>query len=291
MELNEFCEAHALEIVERLHGEGKGMSLVSVNGDQVTSWFPTIIGLEIEVRAHGAAILEAARMTPPGSDLVARYRDNVVEQQEHLKAKAASGAQEARHREELQRLLELADTVPARLFLPLGTIVRLNKDFALPPYWALGDFIAQVNPVAGPLGVVTQNAPGGETSVLVRFPDGQRMANGEIHLPADNHDTHGKYMSVADLEVVGHSSTLDGREWFGPEYATTHRYSDEDGEGSHMNLLVRGFERGPMVLSISDDGDCSVFSEAEFRSDIAPELSEASVASSELGCPVTVPRI
>lgn len=98
-------------------------------------------------------------------------------------------------------------------------------------------------------------------------------------------------MSVDDLEVVGHSETLDGAKWLSPDYSATHHSAAEDIEDGHMNLLVEGFERGPMVLSLDSDGECTFLGEAEFRSDVEHELVEIQIAPKNSAIPEKNKRI
>lgn len=168
MSINDFCRINGLQLIEHPDGHRKGIALISVEGHLVTPFIPSLIGLEIEVRENADAITAAAHMSQPSDELVDRFRAEISKQQKKLEMSAAFPENLQAHRNELARLTDLANAAPSRLFLPIGTVVRMKRDFDLPPFWALESFLFQVRPVAGNLGVVTRSAPGGECGVLPR---------------------------------------------------------------------------------------------------------------------------
>lgn len=232
------------------------------------------------------AILVADRVITPSEETITRYRANLKKAEAEING--SRPARLAKHAEllphagneivdevlshlkrvidaaplhlaEIERCRSLAANAPSRLFLPLGTSVRLKREWNVPDHYAIDPSLLSYiaahrvsRPPEGSVGYVTGAGFGSdECGIVVAFPDEFIDGNGRRWT-----DTlHGsvKLVQISDLEVIQFATLSDGSPNLSVDGANTHSVTYEDDEVVEMMILENGGKK--MAFFLGDDFD------------------------------------
>jgi hypothetical protein len=221
-----------------------------------------------ETRRALLASIAGKGMTPPSETLVSIYRERLSARLSNLEERAAQTQQSiqrfegqlayltpgelsyleqdredaAAHEIALARIrnsISRCDVDPASLFFPLGSTVRLNKDYRVHQMKDVsGGGLSDVRPVEGQVGVVKGMPDRGEFSVTVAFYGDVNCINGVEEIDFGRPEL--LTIPAEDLEVVGLARTVDGELFRSADLKRTHIDEEYDEDVAHMVLMVNG---------------------------------------------------
>lgn len=281
MGVREFCSDNGMEV-----GYNGGFFIKGASGRQLTGFYSSVEALEAAELPLLDAILVADRVITPSEETITRYRSNLKKAEAEING--SRPARLAKHAEllphagteivdevlshlkrvidaaplhlaEIARCRSLAANAPSRLFLPLGTSVRLKREWNVPDHYAIDPSLLSYisahrvsRPPEGSVGYVTGAGFGSdECGIVVAFPDEFIDGNGRRWT-----DTlHGsvKLVQMSDLEVIQFATLPDGSPSLSVDGANTHSVTYEDDEVVEMMILENGGKK--MAFFLGDDFD------------------------------------
>jgi hypothetical protein len=282
VDIRTFCSENGLEVAYN-----GGFYIKGSGGRQLSGFYGTVEEMEAAEMPSADAILMADRVSTPSEETIARYRSNLDEAESEIHRR--NPGLQAKHEQllphqsnneivdevlnavervllsaplhlaEIERCRSLAVNAPSRLFLPLGTSVRLKREWNVPDHYAIDPsllwYIADhrvSRPPEGSVGYVTGAGYGSdECSVVVAFPDG--FVDGKGRKWTDTLHGFAKLVQMSDLEVIQFATLPDGSPNLSVDGATTHSVTYDEDEVVEMMILENGGKT--MAFFLGDDFD------------------------------------
>ncbi len=260
---------HGLSIMQG----ASGFFVKGGEGRALTSAYGTLEALEAAEAGCLDAIIVADRVASPSEQTIARYRSNLDKAQSEIHRR--NPGLQAKHEQllphegneivadvlrdveqvllsaplhlaEIERCRSLAVAAPSRLFLPLGTSVRLKREWNVPDHYAIDpsllSYIAAhrvARPPEGSVGYVVGAGYGSdECGIAVAFPD--EFIDGKGRKWTDTLYGCVKTIHMSDLEVLQFATLPDGSPNLSVDGANTHSVAYDEDDVAGMMVLENG---------------------------------------------------
>ncbi|MNU37748.1 hypothetical protein D3C71_264050 [compost metagenome] len=281
MDIRKFCSVNGFDL-----DYNGGFFIRGSDRRVLTGIHGTVEALEAAELPLLDAILVADRVITPSEETITRYRANLKKAEADING--SRPARLAKHAEllphagneiidevlshvkrvidaaplhlaEIERCRSLAANAPSRLFLPLGTSVRLKREWNVPDHYAIDPSLLSYiaahrvsRPPEGSVGYVTGAGYGSdECGIVVAFPD--EFIDGKGRKWRDTLHGSTKLVQMSDLEVIQFATLPDGTPNLSVDGANTHSVTYEDDEVVEMMILENGGKT--MVFFLGDDFD------------------------------------